>query len=104
MAIGRRLLLAMPRVSPVRTGHIRQPVIVLSMLHQVLGANPVAAHLRIPRKLLILLIDLIGIATDPYARAVAIQSMRAWVMPPPRAAISRPLDVRALSHILNQSG
>ena len=54
--------------------------------------------------LLILLVDLMGVTPDPYARAVAIQGMRAWVMPPPRAAISRPLDVRALSHILNQSG
>jgi hypothetical protein len=67
---GRTLALAL-------AGQIHQPEIMLGVLIEVFRRDPVAAGLRLPRQCDIPLEDLIGVATNLYARAIAVEGLDA---------------------------
>ena len=79
VAIGARLLAA-ARICAIGPRRTRQPVIVLGVLHQIFRIDAIAAGLGIAGQLLILLINLMRVAPNPNAGAVAIQSVRTRVV------------------------
>jgi hypothetical protein len=78
---------------------VRDPKIVLGMLVEVLGGNPIAGRCRFPRQSDISLEDLLGRATDPGIGAAAIKCpiglRKSWLLLSERSvwlkAATRPL-------------